>query len=62
MFQHGSGGTGEGWIRNQNVQRLAALGHDIYLGNARGTKYSMGHEDYDYTVKEDEQYYWDFSY
>lgn len=38
------------------------MGYDIYLGNARGTKYSMGHEIYDWTEKSTEQFYWDFSY
>ena len=30
------------------------MGYDIYLGNARGTKYSMGHEIYDWTEKSTE--------
>ena len=50
------------WLRNDNVKKLAEMGHDIYLGNARGTEYSMGHELYDYNEKSTEKYYWDFSY
>ena len=40
MFQHGAGGNGSMWLRNDNVKKLAEMGHDIYLGNARGTEYS----------------------
>lgn len=39
---------------------LANEGHDIYLGNTRGNKYSSRHEYLDPAV--DEDLYWDFSY
>ena len=37
--------------------QLAAAGFDVWLGNQRGTKHSLGHETMDLKSKE----YWEFS-
>lgn len=38
--------------------RLATAGYDVWLGNNRGTKYSMGHT----TLSNKDKAYWEFSY
>ena len=44
MFQHGGGMDGTMWIEEaQNPAphiHMADLGHDVYVGNSRGTDYS----------------------
>ena len=39
--------------------QLSRAGYDVWLGNQRGTKYSIGHVSLDY--KKDEAY-WEFSF
>ena len=39
---------------------MADLGHDVYIGNGRGTEYSQGHAEYDAST--DQAQYWDFTY
>ena len=62
LFQHGNGGSSESWVKgNETIaMKLADRGHDIYLGNARGNKYSRAHVDYD--PWEDEEQFWDYSF
>ena len=38
--------------------RLVREGYDVWLGNSRGNKYSLGHTKYDYLKDTD---YWNFS-
>jgi len=49
-------------IRKDNALpiRMANEGHDIYLGNTRGNRFSREHVYLDPAV--DEDLYWDFSY
>jgi len=41
--------------------QYADLGHDIYIGNNRGTQYSLGHTQMD-SPADDPATYWDFSF
>ena len=38
--------------------RLARAGYDVWLGNNRGTKYSLGHT----SLTTKDKAYWEFSY
>ena len=41
--------------------QLTDLGYDLYLGNNRGTEYSLGHE-WIASPGQNPQVYWNFSY
>lgn len=51
FMQHGITDTADCWIMHRSelapAFQLARKGYDIWLGNQRGTKYSMGHESLD---------------
>jgi len=60
---HGITDSADCWIMNYNSTapafKLARLGYDVWLGNQRGTKHSLGHTTLD--PKKDKAY-WEFSY
>ena len=63
MFQHGAGGSATRWLYGQDTAlpiAMAELGHDVYIGNSRGTDFSQMHVTLDPAV--DEAEYWDFSF
>lgn len=67
LFQHGMRMDGVDWIATDDDVPsahfyLADLGYDIYIGNGRGTEYSMKHTSLDAAVLEDEAKYWDFTF
>lgn len=41
---------------------FAALGHHVYIGNTRGTEFSMRHNSLDYQDSIDAEDYWNFTY
>jgi lysosomal acid lipase/cholesteryl ester hydrolase len=62
FLQHGITDSADCWIMNKEKSpafSLASAGYDVWLGNNRGTKYSMGH--YWLDPKKDKEY-WEFSY
>jgi len=62
FLQHGITDSADGWIMNYPNKsvafRLVEAGYDVWLGNQRGTKYSIGHQFLDTKSKE----YWSFSW
>lgn len=64
LFQHGMTMDGVDWITDSADPSahiyLANQGYDIYMGNGRGTEYSMKHTSLD-AVK-DAAKYWDFTF
>jgi pimeloyl-ACP methyl ester carboxylesterase len=62
FLQHGITDSAEGWImnyKNKSVAfELAMAGYDVWLGNQRGTKFSMGHK----TLSTKSKKYWEFSW
>ena len=63
MFQHGAGGSATRWLYGQDTAlpiAMAELGHDVYIGNNRGTEYSQQHVTYD--PLEDQVEYWDWTW
>lgn len=66
MFQHGHGGAAMDWLyapvdegTKPNFQKFIDLGHHVYLGNNRGSKYSQGHGSLD--MIDDAEQYWNFT-
>ena len=65
LFQHGLGDDGTGWLENSvdgqppHTYAIEA-GHDVYIGNNRGTEYSQMHKTLSATT--DQAKYWDFSW
>lgn len=63
LLQHGLLDSSDGWILNNETIApglvLANQGHDIWLGNNRGNKYSLDHQTLDSTTSKD---YWNFSW
>ena len=64
FIQHGGGMDGTSWLEfgyDRPIPTvLADEGYVVYLGNTRGTEYSMKHEEYD--PVEDAEQFWDTSY
>jgi gastric triacylglycerol lipase len=63
FLQHGITDSADCWIMNTGEKspafRLARAGYDVWLGNNRGTKYSMSHT----TLNPNkDKAYWEFSY
>jgi len=59
---HGITDSADCWIMHDvnaaPAFQLAALGYDVWLGNQRGTKYSLGHT----SLTTLDKAYWEFSY
>eukprot|EP00356_Strombidium_inclinatum_P005623 CAMPEP_0170493504 /NCGR_PEP_ID=MMETSP0208-20121228/14004_1 /TAXON_ID=197538 /ORGANISM="Strombidium inclinatum, Strain S3" /LENGTH=248 /DNA_ID=CAMNT_0010769439 /DNA_START=191 /DNA_END=937 /DNA_ORIENTATION=+ len=62
FLQHGITDSADCWIMNYADKapafRLLNEGYDVWLGNQRGTKYSMGHT----TLSTKSKEYWEFSF
>jgi len=63
FLQHGVTDSADCWIMHfpeiAPAFKLLRAGYDVWLGNQRGIKYSLGHKTLDW--KKDEKY-WEFSY
>ena len=63
FFQHGMSDSADGWIVHKPEKnpafRMVREGYDVWLGNQRGTKHSMGHTKLDYKKDKD---YWEFTF
>lgn len=63
FMQHGVQDSADCWIMHHSelapAFQLARKGYDVWLGNSRGNKYSVGHKTLD--PKKDKQY-WQFSF
>jgi lysosomal acid lipase/cholesteryl ester hydrolase len=64
FLQHGIADSADAFIiPNSSHDPLAIMlvkeGYDVWLGNSRGSKYSLKHANYDY--RKDSEY-WDFSF
>jgi hypothetical protein len=63
LLQHGLGTNMMQWIMHYpdkaHAWVLANMGYDVWMGNNRGTYFSLGHDKYDH--KKDRAY-WDFSW
>ena len=65
LFQHSLLNDGTSWLELTDNQpsfiiKVADLGHDVYIGNNRGTEYSQKHVTLD--AAEDQEQYWDFTW
>ena len=62
FLQHGIVDSADCWIMNYAdvapAFQLVRAGFDVWLGNQRGTKYSMGHT----TLSNKSEQYWEFSF
>ena len=62
FLQHGIVDSADCWIMNYAdvapAFQLVKAGYDVWLGNQRGTKYSMGHK----TLSNKSKEYWEFSF
>jgi len=63
LLWHGLLDCADTWISNEEhiapAFVLANQGYDVWVGNSRGTKYSLGHRLYNYKSSRD---FWDFSW
>jgi len=63
LLWHGLLDSADNWVSNDEHIApgfiLANQGYDVWFGNSRGTKYSLGHRQFDYT---NSQEFWDFSW
>ena len=64
IWQHGASMDGTSWLEWNSVPaphfHMADLGHDIYIGNNRGTEYSQEHKKW--SAKTQQPKYWDFTW
>ena len=70
LFQHGTGQDGVNFLSEYGMTetlpgpavqiQFADLGYDVYLGNNRGTEYSLGHADFS-TASDNPSVFWDFT-
>jgi lysosomal acid lipase/cholesteryl ester hydrolase len=64
LFQHGILSDSDAWIAHHADVApafvAASAGYDVWLGNARGNKYSTGHVELDSEI--DAKEYWDFGW
>jgi lysosomal acid lipase/cholesteryl ester hydrolase len=62
FLQHGLGMSGDAYIIHHEKEALGFMlveaGFDVWIGNARGTKYSYTHKTYDHNSEE----FWQFSW
>ena len=64
LIMHGGGDDGSSWIGNEYYVgkpmhlQLADAGYDVFIGNQRGTRYSLGHK----TLTYDDPVYWAWSF
>lgn len=62
FIQHGFLQSSEGWVindaQNSLLVKLVEKGYDVWLGNNRGTKYSMQNDFH----AQDQKQYWEFSF
>lgn len=62
MLQHGIADSSIAWVINSPDKAIAfqfiKAGYDVWMGNNRGTKYSMSHVSMNSTQKE----FWDFDF
>ena len=65
LLQHGIFDTADAWVMHDADKApafvLASQGYDIWLGNNRGTRYSLGHLKLQFDRPEDMAKYHDFS-
>ena len=64
FFQHGLSATSDAVLANIEKDNvgflLAEKGYDVWLGNSRATRYSMGHVKYDSSDKKSD--FWKTSF
>ena len=71
LIQHGLMQDASSWMEDYHTNppfyytagkpmplQLADLGYDVFMGNNRGTEYSLGHK----SLSTEEQAYWEFSW
>ena len=63
FLQHGIADSADCWIMNNGTKAPAfnflGAGYDVWLGNSRGSKYSLEHKSLNYTK---DKAYWEFSW
>jgi lysosomal acid lipase/cholesteryl ester hydrolase len=63
FLQHGVTDSADCWIMHYPEKapafNLVRAGYDVWLGNQRGIKYSLGHIKYNYKT---DKKYWEFSF
>ena len=63
LFWHGVFDSADSWVINNKNEALGLIliekGYDVWFGNSRGNKYSLGHKDYNASLDVE---YWDFSW
>ena len=66
LLQHGIVDTADAWLVHDADKalafRLASEGYDVFLGNNRGTRYSLNHVKLKYESWDDRREYNDFSW
>jgi len=66
LLQHGLEADADCWILNSpdvtHAFVLANQGFDVWLGNNRGSKYSLSHKTLDPNDKDDKPRFWQFSF